>query len=253
MNIKLSGRALRPTCDLLQFIQYPETATLAVRVDYLEDDWQVDLSVILSQLTQHWISVPIHLKVDGSRVTLLATNFQFSIPIPNEEGDYTRPQIPFKELFSRLGAPTLVAITSLRMDSPASQNSAPLLTAANELFPNLTKLSIPYYQRLKSKKPWHVVLEKVVQSTEEINQPVFLCPKLMSLEFTATDRNRPDLLSILQLVRIRTSDRKFKGKQVKKSPITSIRMNIDSGKLSSEELGVLNELKSEVTDIRCTK
>ncbi|KAG8896783.1 hypothetical protein FRC00_005280, partial [Tulasnella sp. 408] len=247
MSIKLSGRSLRPTCDILQCIQYPETATLAVWVEDLEDDWQVDLSVILSQLAQHWIGIPIHLKVDGPRVTLSAKNFQVGIPIPNEEGENTGPRIAFKELFSRLGAPTLAAITSLRMDSPASQNSIPILTAANELFPNLTKLSIPSYQRLKSKKPWHVVLEKVVQSTEEINRPVFLCPKLTSLEFTASNRDRPDIFSILQLVRIRTSDRKFKGKQVKKSPITSIHMNIDSGKLSSEQLGFLDELKSEVT------
>ncbi|KAG8914417.1 hypothetical protein FRC00_013824 [Tulasnella sp. 408] len=244
MSLHLSGPSLQPTCNILQCIQYPKTTTLSVRVENLGDGWQVELAVILSQLTQNWITTPIHLKVDGPRVTLSAKNFRFGIPSPNEERENTGSRIAFRELFSSLGAPTLAAITSLLMDPPACQNSTPILTAANEFFPNFNKLLIPSYQRLKSKKPWHVVLEKVVQSTDENNGPVCLCPKLTSLEFTATDR--PDLLSILQLVRTRTSDRKFKGKRVTKSPITSIHMNIDSGKLPSEEL---SELQGEVTDL----
>ncbi|KIO30427.1 hypothetical protein M407DRAFT_242198 [Tulasnella calospora MUT 4182] len=73
----------------------------------------------------------------------------------------------------------------------------------------------------------------------------------MSLEIFTTNGDCPDLLSILQLVRTRSSDKKFKGKQVEKSPVTSICLNIDSGKLCSEQRDVLNELKGEVTDVRC--
>ncbi|KIO16953.1 hypothetical protein M407DRAFT_33402 [Tulasnella calospora MUT 4182] len=253
LRTNLWGLSLRPTCDILQCIQYPQTATLSVRIDYLEDDWQADLGVIISQLPQNWITAPIQLKADLPRMTLSAKNLELIIPSPNEEGENTGSRIAYKELFSSLGAPILATITSLHIDTLASQNSTAILTATNELFPNLTKLSISPYQRLKSKKPWHVVLEKVVQSTEEINGPVCLCPNLTSLELTATNHDCPDLLSILQLIRIRSSDIKFKGKGVKKSPITLIVMNIDSSKLSSEQLGLLNELKGEVADVRCAK
>ncbi|KAG8903146.1 hypothetical protein FRC00_000290 [Tulasnella sp. 408] len=137
------------------------------------------------------------------------------------------------------------------MGSSASQNSTAILMAANDLFPNLAKLSISPYQRLKSKKPWHMVLEKVVQSTEEVNRMAFLCPNLTSLEITTTDGDCPDILSILQLVRTRSSDKKSKGKRVEKSPITAISMNLDSGKLSSEQLTLLNELKGLVANVHC--
>ncbi|KAG8935206.1 hypothetical protein FRC01_005462 [Tulasnella sp. 417] len=254
MKINLWGRSVRPTCDILQHIQYPRTATLSIMIERLvsEDSWQVDLGVVLSRVTQIWIAAPIHVEVDRPRLKLSATNFRFNISSPNEERENTAPRITYRKIFSTFGAPTLAAVTSLSIDSIAGANSTAILTAANEFFPNLTELSVSPYQRLKSKKPWHKVLEKVVQSTEEPNRPVWLCPKLTSFKITTANRDCPDLLSILQLVRIRNSDRKSKGKQVAKSPITSISMNLDSGRLSPEQLGLLNELKGEIADVRCT-
>ncbi|KAG9042301.1 hypothetical protein FS837_011038 [Tulasnella sp. UAMH 9824] len=254
-EINLSGRYLRSICDILQYIQYPGTAAVSIGIrDLVIDDWwQEDLGVALLPLTQNRIIAPLHLKIKRPHLTLSAENFRLRIPCPNEERGNKGPQITYKELFSSLGDPILGVVTSLHMDSSASQNSTAILTAANEHFPNLTKLSISPYQRLKSKKPWHVVLEKVTQPAEEVNRPTFLCPKLTSLKIAIAHGDYPDLLSILQLVRTRTSDKKSKGKRVEKSPITAISMNLETGKLPSEQLGLLNELKREVDNVICTK
>ncbi|KAG9042300.1 hypothetical protein FS837_011037 [Tulasnella sp. UAMH 9824] len=250
-QIYLSGRALRPTCDILQYIEYPRTAKVSVSDEnrVLDDGWQVDIGVVLSQLAQNQIIAPLHLKIVRSRLTLSAINYQIDIPSPNEESASSR--ITYKDLLYNLDALTLAAVTSLHMGSSASQNSTAILMAANDLFPNLTKLSISPYQRLKSKKPWHVVLEKVVQSADEVNRLTFLCPNLTSLEIATADGDCPDLSSILQLVRIRNSDKKSKGKRVERSPITSISMNLESGKLSSEQQGLLKELKGDVDNVHC--
>lgn len=215
----------------------------------LDEGWQVDIGVVLSQLTQNQIIAPLHLKIIRSRLTISAINYEIDIPSPNEESAGSR--ITYKDLLSNLDPLTLAAVTSLHMGASASQNSTAILMAANDLFPNLTKLSISPYQRLKSKKPWHVVLEKVVQNAEEVNRLTFLCPKLTFLEIATTDGDCPDLLSILRLVRTRSSDKKSKGKRVEKSPITAISMNLDSGKLSSEQLSLLNELEGEVANVHC--
>ncbi|KAG9042299.1 hypothetical protein FS837_011036 [Tulasnella sp. UAMH 9824] len=248
-SLNLSNVSLQLTCDILQCIRFPSTAMVSITIEDLGQDesWRVDLGVILSRLTQDRTIVPVHLEIDRPHLTISAKNFQFVIPSPNEENP--RYRTTYKELFSSLGAPTLVAVISLHIDSPASQNSTAILTAANEFFPDLSKLSISPYHRLKSKKPWHVVLEKVVKPVEETKRPRYLCPKLTSLEITARSGVRLDVASILQLVRTRTSNRKSKGKEVEKAPITSISINLQSGKLSSEQLGLLNELKGEVTDV----
>ncbi|KAG8935205.1 hypothetical protein FRC01_005461 [Tulasnella sp. 417] len=249
-TINLSGRSLRPTCDILQYIQYPVTTTVSIGIDtrVLDDDWQVDLDVVLSQLPENRIIPPLHLKIGRPCLTLSAINFQLTIPSPNEDREISSSRMTYKELFSIFDTSTLAAVTSLHLDSLASQNSTPILMAANEFFSNLTKLSTSSYNRVKSKKPWHLVLEKAILSTDEVDRPMYLCPKLTSLEIGTPSGDCPDLVSILQLVRIRSSNRKFKGKQVRKSPITSIGMSLESDKLSAEQLGLLNELKDEVND-----
>ncbi|KIO30426.1 hypothetical protein M407DRAFT_20490 [Tulasnella calospora MUT 4182] len=254
MTANLSGLSLRSTCDLFQCIQTPSMATVSVNIQNLipDDDWQVNLGVLLSQLTQNRIIGPIHLEMKHSCLTFSAMDFQLGIPSPNEE----REKIPrsfqstYKELFSSLGAPTLTAVTSLHLDSFASQNSTAILMAANEFLPNLCKLSIPPYKHLKSKKHWCAVLEKVAPSTEETGRSVSLCPKLTSLEIT-TSGHLLDISSILQLVRIRGSDRRLRGKEVEKSPMTSIHITLNGGNLSARQTGMITELKSEVTDVRC--
>lgn len=247
-TINILNVSLQLTCDILQCVRFPSTTMVSIAIEGLGDDdsWRVDVGVILSRLMQDRSIAPIHLEIDRPNLTLSTKDFRFVIPSPNEENP--RSQTTYKELFSSLGAPTLVAVISLHIDELASQNSTAILTAANEFFPDLTKLSISPYKRLKSKKPWHVVLEKVVQPVEEA-RPRYLCPKLTSVEITAVSGARLDVPSILQLVRIRSSKRKSKGKEVEKSPITSVSINLQSGKLSSEQLGLLSELKSEVTDV----
>ncbi|KAG9050157.1 hypothetical protein FS837_007456 [Tulasnella sp. UAMH 9824] len=215
-----------------------------------DDDWQVNLGVVLSKVTENRMIAAIKLKVDRPHLTLSATNFQFTIPSSNEERENTGSGITYRDLFSGLGTPIRTAVTSLHLDGIASQNSTAILMAANEFFPSLAKLSLPAYERLKSRKPWNVILEKVIQSAEEVNGPVCLCRKLTSLEITTYERLL-DIPSILQFVRIRAADRKLKGKEVEKSHITSIHITLEDRNLSAQQTVALNELKGVVADVSC--
>lgn len=120
----------------------------------------------------------------------------------------------------------------------------------DEFAPNLISLSVTPSRSTKFDEPWNVVLRKVVQPVGDTGRPTWLCPELESLEITANDPISLDLPAILKLVRIRNADIKSNGKQVIKSPISSIHITLQTGRLSPGQVDLLDELKSEVHEVQ---
>ncbi|KAG8944456.1 hypothetical protein FRC04_001768 [Tulasnella sp. 424] len=116
---------------------------------------------------------------------------------------------------------------------------------------NATLSLLQQHLSIKSLQSWNLALGEVVQPVEDIGQPTWVCPKLASLEITVDGPNSLDLAAIIKLARMRNSDVQPNEKQIIKSPITSIRVALESGRLSSGQADLLNELKSEVADVQC--
>ncbi|KAG8944472.1 hypothetical protein FRC04_001784 [Tulasnella sp. 424] len=247
-TIDLSMSSLHSIFSLLRHIQFPKTATVALAKESSPpqaDDDEI-LNATLYLLQQRLSIKSFHLAIDESLVRLSTTGLKFSIlnRMWREHSSY------YKEL-SRLGSPTRTAITSLRMDFQACEDSSAPLGTVHEIIAKLTDLSVDHPHLTKSEKTWNGVLEEVVQTSADIGQPTWVCPNLRSLEITVADPNSLDLAAILKLFRTRHSDIESNGKQVIKSPITAIRLALKSGCLSSGQTDLLNELRSEVAVVQC--
>ncbi|KAG8944455.1 hypothetical protein FRC04_001767 [Tulasnella sp. 424] len=247
-TINLSMSSFQSILSLLRHIQFPKTATVALAKEppASQDDDDEILNATLYLLQQHLSIKSFHLAIDESVVRLSTTRLKFSI----RDRRWGEHSSYYKEL-SGLGSPTRAAITSLRMDFPASDDSSAPLDAVNEIIAKLTDLSVDPPHLPKSEKPSSWILEEVVQTPTDIGQPTWVCPNLRSLEITVPDPNSLDLTAIVKLVRTRSSDIESSGKQVTKSPITTIRLALKSGCLSSGQKDLLNELRSEVSDVQC--
>ncbi|KAG8944482.1 hypothetical protein FRC04_001794 [Tulasnella sp. 424] len=247
-TINLSMSSFQSIFSLLRHIQFPKTATveLAGQSPTLQDDDHETLNATLYLLQQHLYIKSFHLAINESIVQLSTTRLKFSIlnyVWRNRSSYYTK-------LFSRLGSSTLTAITSLHLDFPASRwSSAPLVTV-NKIIARLTDLSVDQPHLPESEKPGNVVLEEVVQTSEDTGQPTWVCPNLSSLEITVGDRSSLDLAAIIKLVRMRKSNVELNGKQVIMAPITFVRITFQGLGLSSDQMDLLNELKSEVADVQ---
>ncbi|KAG8968173.1 hypothetical protein FRC05_001650 [Tulasnella sp. 425] len=244
-TIDLSMSSLNSIFSLLRHIQFPKTATVALagQSPTLQDNDEI-LNATLYLLQQHLSVESFHLAIDHSLLRLSSTRLKFSIPNPV----WRKPSGYYKGVFSILGSPIQTAITSFHMYFLASQDST---APVNEIIADLTNLTVNYPHLPKSEKPRNVVLKELVQTSEDIGQPTWVCPNLRSLEITVGNPTSLDLAAVLQLVRMRSSDIESNGKQVIKSPITTTRLALQSGCLSSGQTDLLNELRSEVADVQC--
>lgn len=250
MRINLSAPSSRSNLAILQHIQFPKTATVAVTTkDHRHDDDDDSLNTALSLLQHHLSIKSLHVVIDQPLLQFSTNGFTFSIL--NRGQKHAISRTTYRDVFSGFPYPARTAVTALRMGSLESQDSTAILLAVNDLLPNLSRLSVVPFHPLKSKKPWNAVLEKVVQPVEDIVRPTWLCPKLTSLHVTAGSEISLDLPAIIKLVRTRNSDRKSKGKRVIKSPITSIHITLRTGRLSLDQMDLIHELKSEVTNVYC--
>ncbi|KAG8944458.1 hypothetical protein FRC04_001770 [Tulasnella sp. 424] len=251
-TINLSMNSFQFIFSLLLHIQFPKTATvaLATRRCNPTDEDDKSLNAIVYLLQQHLSIKVFHLAIDLSLLRLSTTRLKISMANRArwKQSDHYRT---YKEVFSRLGFPIRTAITSLHLEFLESGKSPAPLDAVNEIIANLADLSVDHPHLHESEKPSNGVLEEVVQTFEDIGLPTWVCPNLGSLEITVPDPNSLDLTAILKLIRARNSDVESNGKQVIKSPITTIRLALKSGFLSSGQTDLLNELRSEVADVQC--
>ncbi|KAG8939181.1 hypothetical protein FRC04_006843 [Tulasnella sp. 424] len=252
LMINLSTSCLRSVLAILRHIQHPKTVTVAITIGYItpEDDHPDIANATLSLLQQHLSNKSFHLVINKSLLHFSTTGFKFSMP--NRTRERRARLTSYEEMFSRLRFPPPSAITSIHMDLPAGQDLTAPLLAVNDWIPNVAKLSIipTRPSRIKTKKPWTAVLETMVQPVKEAELPTWLCPKLMSLEIMAGGPKSLDLAAILHLVRTRNSDKMCKGKQVIKSPTTSIHITLESGRPTRDQMHLLNELENEVPDVQ---
>ncbi|KAG8944454.1 hypothetical protein FRC04_001766 [Tulasnella sp. 424] len=206
--------------SFLRHIQFPKTATvtLAKQDCDMEDDDEI-LNATLDLLQQRLSIKSFHLAIDHFQFQLSTTGLKFSIS-------------------------HRTTIGSLHMEFLLN---APL----NEITADLTKVSVDHPHLPKSETPCIVVPEEVVQTSEDIGQPTWVFPNLRSFEITVREANSLDLAAILKLVRTRNSDSESNGKQVIKSPITTIRLAFRMGCLSSGQTDLLNELRGEVDNVQC--
>lgn len=248
--IDLSMSSFQYIFSLLRHVQFPKTTTVALakQPSSPQDDDDEVLNATLYLLQQRLSITSFHLAIDESLVRLSTTGLKFSI-LTRRWRDHS---LRLQEL-PRLDSLTRTAITSLHMDFPASDDSsAPLGAHLNEIIAKLTDLSVDHpYLPPNSEMPWIWVLEQVVQTSAGIEQTTWVFPNLRSLEITVADPNSLDLAAILKLVRTRNSDIESNGKQVIKSPITTLRLSHKGGCLSSSQTDLLNELRSEVADVQC--
>ncbi|KAG8944457.1 hypothetical protein FRC04_001769 [Tulasnella sp. 424] len=245
-TVDISTSSFHSIFSLLRHIQFPTTATVALakNVWIPEDDDDEILNATLYLLQQHLSIKSFHLSIDEALLRLSTTRLEFSIP-NRARWKHMYYYRTYKDVFSRLGFPTQTAITSLHMKFFGSQDSTPPIDAVNEIIANLTDLLVDYPH------PSNGVLEDVVQTSEDIGPPTWVFPNLRSLEITVPDPNSLDLTAILKLVRTRNSDVESNGRQVVRSPMTTIRITLKSGRLSSGQTDLLNELRSEVADVQC--
>ncbi|KAG8944481.1 hypothetical protein FRC04_001793 [Tulasnella sp. 424] len=244
-TINLSMSSFQSIFSLLRHIQFPKTATVALTKtgSTPQDDDDEILKATLYLLQQQLCIKSFHLAIAPWLLRLSTTRLTFSILKRARRRHY-------KEEFSRLGSPTLTAIASLHMDFSASRELSIPLRGVNEIIAKLTDLPVDHPHLPKSEKPGNGVLEEVVQTSEDIGQPTWVCPRLRSLEITVGNRSSPDLAAIIKLVRMRKSDIEFNGKQVIKAPITFIRITFQGDGPSLDQTDLLDELKSEVADVQ---